>query len=121
MNTGTNLCEIQQETVIKTRHRCIHFGVSKNKSQLAEKWNFLQRVLKISNFGQNARGGTLFEIIEFGHFIGRISESKKIANTSRILALLVWLDPQFILVYNGTKISKNEPQLAENIFFPKGT
>lgn len=35
----------------------------------------------------------------------------------RNLALLVWMDAEFVLVYNDTKISKNRPQIAEKSNF----
>ena len=79
MNAGTNWYEIQRDTVFKTRHRCIQYGVCKNKTQLAKKSNFYQRVFKISNFGQSAKGGPFAKFWKSAILLlnfGRVENSK---------------------------------------------
>ena len=39
----------------------------------------------MGNFGQNAKGGTLCKILDFGYFIGRTLLGYKIVNNSPIL------------------------------------
>ena len=54
-----------------------HTKIAKKYSVLAEKWPFFQRVLKMADFGQNAKGGTLCKILEIGRFFGWTSEGSK--------------------------------------------
>ena len=65
--------------------------ISKKYCVLAEKWQFFQRVLKMGDFGQNAKGGpfakgrfrpkckggTLCKILEIGRFLGWTSQASK--------------------------------------------
>ena len=58
---------------------------SMKQQELAEESRFFQRVLKMGNFGQNAKGGTPCKILEFGYFfLDTLQNSLIIANTSRI-------------------------------------
>ena len=52
----------------------------------------------MGNFCQSAKGGTLCEILEIGHFFGRTLLGWKMVNTSRVLAYIVWMNADFILV-----------------------
>ena len=47
-----------------------------------------------------------------GHFFGPTSLGQKIVNTSRMLALLVWMDAEFILVSIDTKNSMKQQELV---------
>ena len=54
---------------------------------LAEKWQFFQRVLKMADFAQSAKGGgTLCKILEWARFLAESWKVKKIGNTCPILA-----------------------------------
>ena len=51
--------------------------ISKKYCVLAEKWQFFQRVLKMGDFGQNAKGGPFAKILEIGRFLGWTSQASK--------------------------------------------
>ena len=56
--------------------------ISKKYCVLAEKWQFFQRVLKMGDFGQNAKGKSavfwaLCKILEIGRFLGWTSQASK--------------------------------------------
>ena len=67
----------------------------------------------MGKFGQSAKGGTLCEILEIGHFFGPTLKGYKILTTCRILDSLVWIDAEFILVSVDTKLSMKQQELAE--------
>ena len=63
---------------------------AKKKEVLADKWRFFQRVLKMADFDQSAKGGPFAKfstLVKIGHFEYHLS-----ANTSFFLALLVSLE-----------------------------
>ena len=60
--------------------------ISKKYCVLAEKWLFLQRVLKMAHFGQNAKGGPFAKFSKWADFLAQIPKVEKIGNTCRILA-----------------------------------
>ena len=70
---------------------------------LAEKWQFFQRVLKMADFGQHAKEGPIAKFSKWPIFLADLRKLQKIANTSPISVLLVWMDAKFILVSNDTK------------------
>ena len=89
---------------------------------LAKKWPFLQRVLKMANFGQNAKGKPFAKFSKWADFLAQLPKVEKIENTRRILASLVWMDAEVILVSNDIKISLKYCVLAEKWpLFSKGT
>ena len=49
------------------------------QEELGERSQFFQRVLKMGNFGQNAKGGIriLCKILEIGHFLAELCEARK--------------------------------------------
>ena len=64
-------------------------------------------------FWPKSKGGTLCKNLKIGHFPCPTLKGYKIINTSRILALLVWMDAEFILVSIDTPISMKQQELAE--------
>ena len=64
-------------------------------------------------FWPKCKGGTLCKNLKIGHFLDSTLKGCKIINTSRILALLVWMDLEFILVSIDTTISMKQQELAE--------
>ena len=64
-------------------------------------------------FWPKCKGGTLCKNLKIGHFLGPTLKGCKIINTSRILALLVWMDVEFILVSIDTTISMKQQEVAE--------
>ena len=91
--------------------------ISKKYCVLAEKWPFLQRVLKMADFGQNAKRGPFVKFSKWADFWAQLPKVEKIGNTCRILGWLIWIDAEFILVSNNTKTSKNYCILAEKLPF----
>ena len=64
-------------------------------------------------FWPKCKGGTLCKNLKIGHFLGPNLKGYKIINTSRNLALLVWMDAEFIVVFIDTLISMKQQELAE--------
>ena len=64
-------------------------------------------------FWLKCKGGTLCKNLKMGHFLGPTLKGYKIINTSRILALLVWMDAECIVVSIDTPISMKQQELAE--------
>ena len=64
-------------------------------------------------FWPKCKGGTLCKNLKIGHFLGPTLKGCQIINTSRILALLVWMDAEFILVSTDTTITMKQQELAE--------
>ena len=64
-------------------------------------------------FWPKCKGGTLCKNLKIGHFLNPNLKGYKIINTSRILALLVWMDLKFILVSIDTPICMKQQELAE--------
>ena len=60
--------------------------LSKKYCVLAEKWQFFQRVLKMGDFGQNAKGGPFAKFSKSAVFWAELRKLQKIGNTCRILA-----------------------------------
>ena len=60
--------------------------IAKKYCVLAEKWPFFQRVLKMVDFGQNAKGRPLSKFSKSADFFAELRKVQKMANTSRILA-----------------------------------
>ena len=73
---------------------------------------FFPRVLKFSNFGQNAK--SQFWPI----FIAELRKPRKIRNTYQIWVKIALSDAEFIVVCVKTKTSKNQRLLAEK-FLPR--
>ena len=68
---------------------------------------FFRRVLKMGDFGQNAKGGPLLFWPKWPIFMAQIRKPRKIGNTYQILVKMVLLDVEFILLFIGTKTSNN--------------
>ena len=64
-------------------------------------------------FWPKCKGGTLCKNLKIGQFLGPTVKGYKIINISRILALLVCMDAEFILVSIDTPISMKQQELAE--------
>ena len=60
--------------------------MAKKYCVLAEKWPFFQRVLKMADFGQNAKGGPFAKFSKSADFLAEFRKVQKIRNTWRILA-----------------------------------
>ena len=73
--------------------------ISKKYCVLAEKWQFFQRVLKMGDFGQNAKGGPFANDSRFLGWTSQASKNRKYLSDFS----LIWMDAEFILVYNDTK------------------
>ena len=65
---------------------CNDTKISKTYCVLAEKWPFLQRVLKMADFGQNAKRGPVTKFSKWADFLAQLAKVEKIRNTCRILA-----------------------------------
>ena len=64
--------------------------ISKKYCVLAEKWQFFQRVLKMGDFGQNAKGGPFAKFSKSAVFWAELRKLQKIGNTCRILLRISW-------------------------------
>ena len=53
---------------------------------LAEKWPFFQRVLKMADFGQSAKGGPFAKFSKSADFLAKLRKVQKLENTCPILA-----------------------------------
>ena len=53
---------------------------------LAEKWQFFQRVLKMADFAQSAKGGPFAKFSKWANLFVDLWKVQKIGNTCRILA-----------------------------------
>ena len=42
------------------------------QQEIAEKWQFFQRVLKMGNFGQNAKGGPFAKVSKLAIFLAEL-------------------------------------------------
>ena len=58
---------------------------SMKKPELAEKWQFLQRVLKMADFRQSTKGGLFAKFLKWTDFLAEIWKVQKIENTCPIL------------------------------------
>ena len=47
------------------------------QQELAEKWQFFQRVLKMGNFGQSAKGGPFAKISKLAIFLAKLRKAIK--------------------------------------------
>ena len=61
-------------------------NISKKYCVLAEKWPFFQRVLKMTDFGQNAKGGPFAKFSKWPIFLAERRKLQKIRDTSPIAA-----------------------------------
>ena len=59
---------------------------AKKKEVLADKWRFFQRVLKMADFDQSAKGGPFAKFSKWPIFLAELRKLQKITNTSPILA-----------------------------------
>ena len=60
--------------------------ISKKYCVLAEKWQFFQRVLKMADLTQNAKGGPFVKFSKSAVFLAELPKVQKIGNTRPILA-----------------------------------
>ena len=60
--------------------------ISKKYCVLAEKWQFFQRVLKMADLTQNAKGGLFVKFSKSAVFLAELRKVPKIGNTRPILA-----------------------------------
>ena len=60
--------------------------ISKKYCVLAEKWQFFQRVLKMADLAQNAKGGPFAKFSKSAVFLAELRKVQKIGNTRLILA-----------------------------------
>ena len=63
--------------------------ISKKYCVLAEKWQFFQRVLKMADLAQNAKGGPFAKFSKSAVFLAELRKVQKIGNTRPLAKSLI--------------------------------